>query len=412
MKLLWLFVAGAVLFGQAPQGVTQRTQPPGRPVGAANQPGAVTLKDGTRLLPATTVAPPNSLDLAWRAPAGNSQPQARKAPGSTGATSTQSQQSQAALAQELAKRATIGTNGGILGEAVAENPLGGKVTNPRKGKSEKDEADEALRERNALLEAALEQQTKNAEKMGENAKAVADIAYGGGGKREEALAVDPELALIMAQINPRTGKPRQRASEIAREHGLAMVPAGTILHIRSITRVQTQLGGTAVGIVERDVWDANMRAVLIPRGSKALAVIQQVSNDAQDRAALVFRQLVDPNGDQIQLLVQEPATNAIGMSGIEGNVNRHFGVKFGGALAWGLLSGLAGTGSKTAANPGSNFGDVVQSNVAAQFGQVGQNFLQKAVDVRPDIEVPENTSMKVIVGSPIYLKPWREIRPF
>jgi type IV secretory pathway VirB10-like protein len=265
---------------------------------------------------------------------------------------------------------------------------------------------EALKAYADMLDKKADEQKRIMEQFAANA------ASGGGGKASDGLTVDPELALIQAQINPRTGQPRQRASEIARSVGLAMVPAGTILHLRNVSRIETQLGGTCLAVLERDVWDAQMKAIVLPRGSKVLGVIQMVGGEAQNRAAVVFRQIVDPNGDQVQLLVEQPAMNGIGMTGIEGSVNHHFGVKWGSALAWGLVSGLAGNGAASPSSPGSNFGDVVRTNVASSFGQVGQSYLQQTTNIRSDIEVPENTSMKIVIGSPIYLRPWREIRPF
>lgn len=237
-----------------------------------------------------------------------------------------------------------------------------------------------------------------------------------GARKNDGLDVDPEGALIQAQIDPRTGKPRRKASEIAQASGLVMIPAGTMLSIRSYTRVMTELGGTCIGVLEYDVWDAQMKSVAIPRGSRVLGAIQTVQGDAQARAAIIFRQIVDPNGDQLQLLVPDPATNSIGMAGIgtpDGAIiNRRLGQKFGYALMWGVLGGLTG---KTAASPYSNgatFSDMVKTNVASQFGAIGQQEIQSGQAIKATIEIPENTSMRVILGNPIYTRAWKRIRPF
>jgi type IV secretion system protein VirB10 len=234
----------------------------------------------------------------------------------------------------------------------------------------------------------------------------------GGKKREDGLDVDPEGALIRAKLDPKTGRPRRPASQIAKESGLVMVPAGTIITLRTITRIQTELGGTCLAVIDSDVLSAQYDAVAIPKGSKVLGAVQGVAGQAQDRASVIFRQIVDLNGDQIQLLVPEPATDQIGAAGVSGDVDHHWGTQFGAAFAWGIISGLAGSGSVPAANPSSNFGSVVQGNVSSSFGQVGQNYLSQAMNIKPTMEVAENTMMRVILGNPIYIRAWQVKRPF
>lgn len=245
---------------------------------------------------------------------------------------------------------------------------------------------------------------------------LAEVRKAKDGTRKDDLDVDPEGALIMAQIDPKTGKPRRRASEIAASSGLVMIPAGTMLYVRNYTRVQTELGGTCIGVLEYDVLDAQMRNVAIPKGSRILGAIQTVQAEEQSRAAIIFRQIVDPNGDQVQLMVTEGVTNSIGMAGIGSPdgaiINRRLGAKFGYALAWGLVSGLTGQSAQSPYSPGASFGDLIRTNVASQFGQVGQNALQQAMNIKSTIEIPENISMRVILGNPIYIRPWRVIRPY
>ena len=263
----------------------------------------------------------------------------------------------------------------------------------------------------ALQQQQLAQQGEEITSARKSIQAIVD-AQAAGKKREDGLDVDPEGALIRAKLDSKTGRPRRPASQIARESGLVMVPAGTIITLRTITRIQTELGGTCLAVIDSDVLSAQYDAVALPKGSKVLGAIQGIGGQSQDRASVIFRQIVDLNGDQIQLLVPEPATDQIGAAGVSGKVNHHWGTQFGAAFAWGIISGLAGSGSVPAANPSSNFGSVVQGNVSSSFGQVGQTYLSQAMNIKPDIEVPENTMMRVILGNPIYIKAWQVKRPF
>lgn len=353
---------------QPPQEVLQKTPPP---QGAGQ---SVFLADGTKLVPAA--------DPVAERQAGNS-----------------------ILLVPPQQRATVqGDNGPDFSNQ--EGTVTQKIH--RTGTAEPAAADDKSFE--SIIK-TLESQGKAIE---EGLKATQSIADGNasGKRREDGLDVDPESALIRAQLDPKTGKPRRRASQIAEESGLVMIPAGTVITIRTSSRIQTQLGGTCLAVIDNDVMSAQFDAVAIPKGSKLLGAIQTVGNDGQDRAAVIFRQIVDLNGDQIQLMVPEPATDRIGQAGVTGRINRHLGVKFGSAFAWGILSGLTGSGSKSVNSTGATFADVVQSNVASSFGQVGQTYLQQAIAIRSDIEVPQNTQMRIIIGNPIYIKAWKRKRPW
>lgn len=384
----------------APPEILKKTPPPKSGVAAEPNPGGWVLPDGRRLVAATPSAPTQPLTAAQAA---RLQAQLQ--------VQLQSQDSElvedvptGGTSVPLEQRATVKSDASFsVGRGgSAETPSRIIVRDAPKDDGQTGKEDPAYkalheqmeRQNNALMELV---------RQGQNA---------GAAKKDDGLTVDPELALIQAQLNPRTGKPRKRASQIADESGLGMIPAGTMLVIRNYTGITTQNGGTVVAYLEFPIYDAQMRNLMLPRGCRVLGSIQAVQSDAQDRATIIFRQVVDPYGDQVQLLVPEPAADAIGMPGIEGEVRRHFGTKFGSALVWGLLSGLTGSGAKGINNASSSFTDVLQSNVASSFGTVGQSYLQSAQNIRPDILIQPNEQMRVILGGPIYLKPWKIIRPF
>ncbi len=230
-----------------------------------------------------------------------------------------------------------------------------------------------------------------------------------------------EQALESTLINPTTKKPRRRASELAEEAGLALIPSGTAITIRNLTRINTQLGGTCVAIVDYDVKDAQMRNLGIQRGSKIIGQIATVDNEGQNRAAIVFSKIVDPEGDETEILVPATATDRIGQTGVPGRVNRHWGLRFGGAIAFGILNGLVsstaqvqqqGTMMGMPMQAPTSFGDTVKTNVGKTFGNMGQGYLQKVIEIKPEIEVPENSQMRIIITTPLYIRVVKKIRPW
>jgi type IV secretion system protein VirB10 len=232
--------------------------------------------------------------------------------------------------------------------------------------------------------------------------------------QEKKKVVKPGEDGLEANVDPSKYlgvQSRGKASDLAAANRLALVPAGTIITIRSYTRINTSLGGTCVAVIDHDVKDAQMTCVVIPRGSKLLGTIQAVGSVAQSRASVVFRQIVDPEGNQIQLLVPAPVVDRIGAGGVAGKVDGHWGMKVGVATAYAVIGGLASTSTSTNSS-GMNFQSAVQNNISQQFGQMGTSALQEYMSLKPDIEVPENTALRIIVGGPIYAKPWRVLRPY
>lgn len=236
-----------------------------------------------------------------------------------------------------------------------------------------------------------------------------------------APAPTPEESLQNAIINPATKRPRRRASELAAEAGLALIPSGTAITLRNLTRVNTQLGGTCVAMVDYDVKDAQLRNIGIQRGSRFIAQVEQVGNEGQNRAAVVFRKLVDPEGDETEILIPAMATDRIGQTGVPGRVDRHWGLRLGGAFAFGILNGLVSStaqvqqqGSIMGVPVTSNmsFGDTVKTNIGQTFGNMGQSYLQNIINIKPDIEIPENSQMRIILTTPLYVRVVKRVRPW
>lgn len=236
-----------------------------------------------------------------------------------------------------------------------------------------------------------------------------------------APAPTAEESLQSAIINPATKRPRRRASELAEEAGLALIPSGTAITLRNLTRINTQLGGTCVGVLDYDVKDAQLRNVGLQRGTRVIAQIEPVGGEGQDRASIVFRKFVDIEGDETEILVPAVATDRIGQTGVPGRVNRHWGIRVGGGLAFGLLNGLVSSTAQVQ-QQGSvmgvpitapmSFGDTVKTNVGQTFGNMGQSYLQNLINIKPDIEIPENSQMRIILTTPLYVRVVRKVRPW
>src|SRR3954466_13318586 len=109
--------------------------------------------------------------------------------------------------------------------------------------------------------------------------------------------------------------------------------------------------------VTENVYDSPTgRSLLIPQGGRLIGVYDSQVAFGQSRVLLVWTRLIMPNGRSIVLERQQGA-DAAGYSGIEDEVDNHWGALFKAAL----LSTILGVGAElgSGANTGSNT-DIIQ----------------------------------------------------
>lgn len=372
----------------APASVLARTPPPKGAARMAVQPGAYTLRDGSVVLPDGTRLRPAQDPYAVQAPTPVNPGRLSSVTNQTVLTPEESvalfEQQEKANSDDIASRKSLQE-----GQAASQ---------------------ETQSQQEALLKAI--QGGLGPQGAGNPLSGLPGGGPGAAQRRDDGLNVDPE-GDFHRQLR------RKTASEVAADNGMVLVSAGTILQLRTENTINTQQGGTCLAFVERDVFssDATRKYVAIPAGSKVLGAVQLVYSEGQDRAVVIFRQVVLPNGDQIQLFVPEPATDAQGTPGIPGSVDHRWPLKFMAPLVWGYIAGITAprnavglAGLSGGSSP--SMGDVVKQNIATQYGQAGQDYLSKVQGLPPEIRVPANASVKMILTGPVYLKPWRQRMPF
>ena len=82
------------------------------------------------------------------------------------------------------------------------------------------------------------------------------------------------------------------------------------------------------------------RKVLVPRGARLIGQYKAGVALGQSRAFVIWTRLIRPDGATVEL--SSPATDALGRGGLDGDVDRHFLQRFGGAILLSLLNIGAG----------------------------------------------------------------------
>jgi type IV secretion system protein TrbI len=126
----------------------------------------------------------------------------------------------------------------------------------------------------------------------------------------------------------------------------------------------------------------------------------------QSRVLLVWTRLIMPNGSSIVLERQQGA-DAAGNSGLEDEVDNHWGALFKAAL----LSTFLGVGSELGA--GSDTGnnrDIVQAlrlGSSDSLNQTGQKIVQRNLNIQPTLTIRPGFPVSVMVNRDLQLEPYR-----
>lgn len=165
--------------------------------------------------------------------------------------------------------------------------------------------------------------------------------------------------------------------------GTVVVPVGTTIEGQIHTRINSDLPGTIVGMVTRNVYDATQRQVVIPRYSWLFGTYESDVATGQARLVVQWTAIRFPDGDTYEL----PALRAgerTGASGLPGRVNNHYGRIFGQALLSSVITagfelgrGDRGDDERRSAR------DVLADATAQQLGQTAVEVTRRNLDIKP-----------------------------
>jgi type IV secretion system protein TrbI len=214
---------------------------------------------------------------------------------------------------------------------------------------------------------------------------------------------DRKLAFVNASPDRRTTSPDRVSAPVSPY----VVQAGNIIPASLITGIRSDLPGQITAQVTENVYDSPTgRFLLIPQGTRLIGVYDSQVAFGQSRVLLVWTRLIMPNGRSIVLERQAGADTA-GYSGLEDEVDNHWGALFKAAL----LSTLLGVGSElgSISGTGSN-GDVITAlrhGSSDSLNQTGQRVVQQNLNIQPTLTVRPGFPVRVIVNRDLVLEPYK-----
>jgi type IV secretion system protein VirB10 len=168
----------------------------------------------------------------------------------------------------------------------------------------------------------------------------------------------------------------------------ATVQQGAVITAVLETAINSDLPGFARAVVSREVRSFDGATVLVPQGSHVIGQYRSGVALGQSRVFVVWTRLIRPDGVSIEL--GSAGTDDLGRGGLEGDVERHFFQRFGGAL---LLS-LVGVGGQAVSDRNTQ---VVVNSTQAGTGAAAAA-VQQEVNISPTIDVPAGTPLRIFVA--------------
>ncbi|ERM02687.1 type IV secretion protein VirB10 [Brucella intermedia 229E] len=129
-------------------------------------------------------------------------------------------------------------------------------------------------------------------------------------------------------------------------------------------------------VIDRDVLSDNGRVVLMKKGTQVVGEYRAGLQRGQKRLLVLWNRAKTPEG--VIITLASPATDALGRSGFDGHVDRHWWERFGSAL---LLS-IVGDATSYASSRLQNSGVEAQDTMSAGQ-QAAAIAVEKSIDIPP-----------------------------
>ncbi len=221
----------------------------------------------------------------------------------------------------------------------------------------------------------------------------------------------------------------------------ALIPQGTMIRGVLETAINSDLAGMVRAQTLEDVWSFDGRRVLIPKGTRLIGEYRAGVARGQTRIFIVWSRMLRADGVSVQL--GSIGTDALGRSGMPGEVDNKYLERFGSAILLSLVGGasqfIAGLGqTNTATNSGNlqivdpitgqvttiqrdlsaqeriaNARQIASAQTANTLTQLAQEALKDSIGIQPTIHVDQGEPIIVFVRrdldfSRLYPDPVRE----
>jgi type IV secretion system protein VirB10 len=162
------------------------------------------------------------------------------------------------------------------------------------------------------------------------------------------------------------------------------------------TAIDVTLPGLTSCTVTRNVYSANGRVLLLERGSRVDGEHGAGVRTGTKRVFILWSRITTPNGVVID--VDSPAADSLGRSGIDGEVDNHWGERVGGAFMLSLVQdGVAALASKEAGTSNAG-GAVVLQNTQSAGSTLAGKVLDSTINIPATFAKNQGDRVNVFVA--------------
>ncbi len=180
---------------------------------------------------------------------------------------------------------------------------------------------------------------------------------------------------------------------------------GTIISGALMTAINTDNPGVVIARVTENVYSSfDNSLLLIPEGSLLYATYNSSVSYGQSMVQVAWNLLIRPDGYRV-MLGNMNGTSIDGQSGYKGRVNNHpwETLKAMGMIA--IYSLIQTEFSRDINKTNNEYLRNASQDVYAQTQKIGGKIIDRALDIKPTIKIPQGTEIKLITNVPLELPP-------
>ncbi|EAI7263287.1 TrbI/VirB10 family protein [Campylobacter lari] len=218
--------------------------------------------------------------------------------------------------------------------------------------------------------------------------------------RDSILAERANTQIYIQDTTSRYGADgfsNQKSVDIStNEHKLyRTIRAGRLIPAILTSAISSDLSGIVTAQIEQDIYATMGRAVLIPRGSKAIGFYKNDNKIGQDRLEIAWREIITPQGVNI-MLTGAIASDNMGMSGALGSVNNKYLERYGMPYALSTASNvlLLSIASKIKGN--NTYAQEIYSQSKNDVSTIVDDILQQQSQIKPTIEIKSGSRIFIV----------------
>ncbi len=181
-----------------------------------------------------------------------------------------------------------------------------------------------------------------------------------------------------------------------------LIPKGAKGDCTLETAISSQLPGLVTCVLAFDIYGANGKVIMLERGTTLSGETRTQVQQGQNRVFVLWTEARTPTGVTAQL--DSPATDALGRTGITGEVDTHFWERFGAAILISVVNGATQAASNYASGAGTGSGTSFNYN-AQGASQVMTEVLRNTINIPPTINVAQGERVQILFARDVDFRP-------